>query len=77
MAAMTDVKTVDPTAFTYMLINAVKEQQNTIRRLEARVATLETKAPKAFGVPPTRVLGGLALGLLPLGLVVLRSRRRQ
>jgi hypothetical protein len=76
-AATTDVKTVDPTAFTYMLINAVKEQQSTIQRLEARVASLESKAPKTLVAHPTRALGGLALGLFPLGFVALRLRRKR
>jgi trimeric autotransporter adhesin len=33
--------TVDPSAFTYMLINAVKEQQKKIDELETKVLEME------------------------------------
>jgi hypothetical protein len=70
----TDIKHVDPSAFTYVLINAVQEQQKIIERQEARIAKLERgDAPLvAYG----KLGGGLvALGLIPLGLIAVRRRR--
>jgi hypothetical protein len=71
----TDIKYVDPSAFTYVLINAVQEQQKIIERQEARIAKLEQgDAPLiAFG----NIGGGLALGLIPLGLIAVQRRRKE
>jgi hypothetical protein len=71
----TDIKHVDPSAFTYVLINAVQEQQKIIERQEARIAKLERgDAPLvAFG----NLGGGLALGLIPLGLIAVHRRRKE
>jgi hypothetical protein len=71
----TDIKYVDPSAFTYVLINAVQEQQKIIERQEARSAKLERgDAPlAAYGS-----LGGvLALGLVPLGFIAVQRRRQE
>jgi hypothetical protein len=71
----TDIKHVDPSAFTYVLINAVQEQQKIIERQEARIAKLERgDAPLvAYG----NLGGALALGLIPLGLIAVRRRRKE
>jgi hypothetical protein len=73
----TDIKVVDPSAFTYLLINAVKEQQETIDRQEHRIASLERRRTASLS---SSLLGGgfgtgLALGLLPLSLLSLRRRK--
>lgn len=76
-AAQTDLKVVDPSALTYVLINAVKEQQQIIDRQERRLASLErgrSASLSALGLGGG-VETGLALGLLPLGLVLLRKRK--
>jgi hypothetical protein len=75
----TAIRRVDPSEFTYLLINAVKEQQKTIQRQEARITALEQGRPPlassmmSFGGLET----GLAIGLLPVGLVVVARRRRK
>jgi hypothetical protein len=71
-----DLEQVDPNAFTYMLINAVKEQQIRIKQLESRVKTVE-----AGRRPMLSSLGGIeagwTLGLLPLGAVFgMRLRKK-
>jgi hypothetical protein len=73
----TDVKLVDPSAFTYVLINAVKEQQDLIDRQERRIAALEhgRSASLSASMLGSGVGAGLMLGLLPLGFVALRRRR--
>jgi hypothetical protein len=73
-AAETEIKTVDPSDFTYMLINAVKQQQRLIETQDARIAELERRsAPRASSLS-----GGLgpwaALALLPIGLLIARRR---
>jgi hypothetical protein len=70
----TDIKHVDPSAFTYVLINAVQEQQRIIERQEARIAKLE-RADAPSGLVSS--LGGLALGLVPLGLIAVHRRRKE
>jgi hypothetical protein len=70
----TDLKRVDPSAFTYVLINAVQEQQRIIERQEARIAKLE-RGDAPSGLPAS--LAGLALGLVPLGLIVAWRRRKE
>ncbi|MCS7073254.1 MAG: tail fiber domain-containing protein [Bacteroidia bacterium] len=42
----TDYLSVDPSAFTYMLINAIKEQQSYIQQLEQRIKKLESSVNK-------------------------------
>lgn len=76
----TAIKTVDPSDFTYLLINAVQEQERVIQRQEARIAALEqgqrplASSRSSFG---TGVRYG-ALALFPLGLVVaVRGRKKQ
>jgi hypothetical protein len=78
-AQTTDIKQVDPSDFTYLLINAVQEQQRVIQRQEARIAALEQgKTPLASSLPS---LGGIkmaaAFGLLPIGMVVVARKRRK
>jgi hypothetical protein len=68
----TDIKYVDPSAFTYVLINAVQEQQKIIERQEARIAKLE-RGDAPSGLPAS--VAGLALGLIPLGLIMVHRRR--
>jgi len=70
----TDLKRVDPSAFTYVLINAVQEQQKIIERQEARIAKLE-RSDAPSGMPTS--LAGLALGLMPLGLIAVWRRRKE
>jgi len=74
-AADTDIKIVDPSAFTYVLINSVKEQQAIIDRLERRIATLEGSRSLAASMVGNGVEMALAFGLLPLGFVALRRRK--
>ena len=73
--AETDIKVVDPSALTYVLINSVKEQQQIIDRQERRIAALE----RGRGVSASMLSNGaemaLAFGLLPLGFVALRRRK--
>ena len=75
-ALETDIKVVDPSAFTYLLINSVKEQQALIERQERRIAALERGrgvAASMFGGSGVEL--GLAVGLLPLGFMALRRRK--
>jgi hypothetical protein len=72
----TDIRIVDPSAFTYVLISAVKEQQELIERQGARIAALERgRAPIAASLLNGGVGAALAMGLLPLAFVALRRRR--
>jgi trimeric autotransporter adhesin len=71
-----DVKVVDGNALTYMLINAVKEQQEIIETQGRRISALEQ--PRATFSPAT--LGGglglcLVFGLLPAAFVASRRRK--
>jgi hypothetical protein len=76
----TDIKTVDPSEFTYLLINAVKEQENIIQKQEARIARLaRDRRPLAASWISTGTstgIGGITLGLVPFALVVARRRRK-
>jgi hypothetical protein len=78
-AKETDIKQVDPSAFSYMLINAVRQQQEIIERQEARIARLEGgRAPLMSALLPGDLGGGILLGLLPLGFLAgLMTRKRQ
>lgn len=76
-ATQTDIKVVDPSAFTFVLINAVKEQQALIERQERRIASIEQGGNSSLA----SVLGGgvetcLAFGWLPLGYMALRRRKQ-
>jgi hypothetical protein len=75
----TDIDRVDASAFTYMLINAVKEQQKMIQQQGAQIAALEHgRAPVMSSFMSGGIGAGVALGLLPLGLITaLRRRRKQ
>jgi hypothetical protein len=73
----TDIKIVDPSAFTYLLVNAVKEQQRIIEKQDARIATLEQGRGRVASSILTGGIGtGVALSLLPLGVVVALRRRK-
>jgi hypothetical protein len=77
-AEKTKIEMVDPSNFTYLLINAIKQQQNIIEKQDARIAALERRqAPLASSLLSPRG-GVLALGfcLLPLGLIAARKRRK-
>ncbi len=72
-----DIKAVDPSAFTFVLINAVKEQQETIDRQEHRIASLERSRTTSSSAS---LLGGgigtgIALAWLPLAFIALRKRK--
>jgi hypothetical protein len=79
----TDIRLVDPSAFTYVLISAVKEQQALIERQGAlierqggRIASLEKgRASIAASILDSGVGTWLAMGLLPLAFVALRRRK--
>ena len=71
------LKEVDPSDFTYMLINAVKEQQQVIQRQEARIESLERKQrPLASAMLGDVEMAGV-FGLIPVGLVVAARRRKK
>jgi len=74
-ATATDIKIVDPSALTYVLINSVKEQQAIIERQDRRIAALE----RSRGLSASMLGNGaelvLAFGLLPLGFIALRRRQ--
>ena len=69
----TDIKEVNPSNFTYVLINAVQQQQQIIDRQEARIAALEAnRRPLISGVSQT----GIGLGLLAVAASPASSFRR-
>jgi hypothetical protein len=73
-----DIKRVDPSEFTYLLINAVKEQQQIIQEQDNRIAALESRTNSLASVLPSgRSELAFMLGLVPVGLVVAIRRRRQ
>ena len=72
----TKIEIVDPSAFTYLLINSVKQQQRTIEKQDARIAELERRsAPVAASVIPGGLSPWAMLALLPLGVIIGRKRR--
>ena len=72
----TKIEAVDPSAFTYLLINAVKQQQRTIEKQEARIADLERRtSPVAASTVPGGLGAWAALALLPIGLLIRRKRQ--
>ena len=73
-AVETEIKMVDPSEFTYLLINAVQEQQKTIELQERRIAGLERGRTPLLSSLVSGGLGGMALGLVPLGLIAGRRR---
>ena len=79
-ARETAVEEVDPSDFTYLLINAVQEQQRVIERQEARLSALEKgRGPVSSSTGSTigRLETGAAIGCLPVGLLVAVGRRRK
>jgi hypothetical protein len=77
-AQNTKIELVDPSNFTYLLINAVKQQQKIIEKQDARIAALEQRQfPLASSLFSSGRLA-LAMGLmvLPVGLIVTRKRRK-
>jgi hypothetical protein len=60
-----------------VLINAVQEQQKIIDRQEARLDTLERGRGSVLSNLVPSGLGGLALGLVPLGLIASRRKRQE
>jgi hypothetical protein len=71
----TDIKVVDPSAFNYLLVNAVKQQQDIIERQEARIAALERgRGQLSASFLGGGVAAGLAVALLPLGFLARRRR---
>ncbi len=77
-AGETDIKQVDPSNFTYLLIRAVQEQQRIIERQEARLTDLEQGKPPMTSSMWT--FGGVesaAAGFLLFGVFTLIRRRRE
>jgi hypothetical protein len=73
----TGIKQVDPSAFTYLLINAVQEQHRIIEQQDARIARLERgRTPLMSSLVPY-TFGSVGLCLLPLGLVAAHRKRRR
>ena len=73
-AEVTDIKQVDPSEFTYILINAVQEQQRVIERQGARIATLEAgRGTRVAGVAES----GIGIGLAGIAGVFVVIRRRK
>ena len=72
----TDIKIVDPNAFTFIMIHAMKEQQEIIDRQGRQIAALQGQRSSLSA----SLLGngiGLVLGLslIPFGFIALRRRR--
>jgi len=74
--AETDIRVVDPSALTFVLINSVKEQQQIIERQERRIAALERGRSLTASLGGNSLEAALALGLLPLGFVAMRRRKQ-
>jgi hypothetical protein len=77
----TDIKVVDPSNFMYVLINSVQDQQKIIERQNAkierqsaRISALEQGGISRISSLVPGGLGGLALGLAPVGFVVFRRK---
>jgi len=70
---------INYTALIPVVIKAIQEQQAVVERQAARIAALEQARPSTASSLPTGGVGtGLALGLLPLGLVAgLRNRKKR
>jgi hypothetical protein len=78
-AKATAIEQVDPSDFTFLLINAVQQQQTIIQRQEARIDALEKGRGRVLSsmLPLSGVEVCAAIGLLPVGLVVAIRRRRK
>jgi hypothetical protein len=75
-AKETDIKVVDGSAFTYILINAVKEQQEIIETQGRRIAALERPRSSLSASALGGGLGlGLVFGLLPVAFFASRRRK--
>jgi hypothetical protein len=76
--AETDIKNVDGTAFTYMLINAVKAQQQIIVEQEARIVTLERSGrPLRSSIVSPGAGAGVAIDLSCLAFALILRKRRK
>jgi hypothetical protein len=74
--ATTGMLVVNYTALLPLAIKAVQEQQRVIEQQEARLAALERgRGPVVSSLFSGGLGGGVALGLLPLGLVLALRRR--
>ena len=75
--ATSGMLSVNYTALLPVMIRAVQEQQKIIERQNDRIASLEQgRAPALSSIFSGRLGEGVALGLLPLGLVAALRRRR-
>jgi endosialidase-like protein len=73
----TTIRQVDPSAFTYLLINAVKEQQKVIERQEVRIARLEGRGGATMSsFWPDNLGREVAFALMALGLVAVIRKSR-
>jgi len=76
-AKETEIELVDASEFTFLLINAVKEQQRTIQKQEDRIGELERRQAPVVSSLFTGGLGAaMGLFMLPVGLLVARRRRK-
>jgi len=77
-AQETTIKQVDPSDFTYLLINTVQEQQRIIERQDARLTALEEgKPPMMSSMWSLGSLETAAAGLVLLGVVTVIRRRKE
>jgi hypothetical protein len=76
-ASATDIKQVDPSAFTYLLINALQEQSKLIKAQDARIAALEQRQPSVMSssASPGGLAAAMALIFLPLAVMAQRRKR--
>jgi hypothetical protein len=73
--ADSEIKQVDGSDFTYIMINALKSERRQTDQEDARLDTLEAATPVMSSMFP-RSWTGAALLLLPVGLVVGLGKRR-
>ncbi len=73
---MTGMLSVNYVGLLPVVIKAVQEQQKIIENQQAQIAALQrAQRPVMSSVLPVGLGGGLALGLLPVGMVFARRRR--